>query len=86
MDKKILDAVWDVLMGQVDSNNYGMMGTYKVKFSNVALLRKENISVSLDRAVVEKNGQAVYKIQRKYAAKKVNGMYSELKPKLIAVA
>ena len=84
MDKKTKDAIMDVLMGQIDSNNYGLVGRYKVQFSNISLLRKANITVSLSRGVVEKDGVAIFKVQRNYAAKKINGMYIELKPKLIA--
>lgn len=85
MEKKIKDAIMDVLMEQVDRGNNGMLGRYKVQFSNISLLRKENISVSLERGWVKQDDKVLYKVQRNFASRKVNGMYAELKPKLIAV-
>ena len=81
-DKQIKNAIMDVLKARVDRENYGMMSRASASMKNIMLLADNNIDIDRNMRFVTKDGEKIFKIKRKYASKKVNGMYKELTPTL----
>ena len=77
---ELKSAVMDVLQGKIDRDNYGMSSRYHVDFQSQKIWTNNKISVRGN--TVYKNGTPIFKIERKYASKKSDGMYKELKPVL----
>lgn len=84
MEKRILEALQRVIEVQTDSNNYGMLSTKKYRFDDIKILKNAGVNWS-DGNTITQNGKPILKIDRRYAARKINGMYKELKPKLEAI-
>lgn len=80
--KELKNAVLDSVMHQIDRSNNGMLSRYKVSASNMLLLYKNNIRVSLDKCIVynEETNEVIAKIKRKFSSRKTNLCYKELKP------
>jgi len=80
MNKQLKDAATRVLLAKIDRQNYGMFGNVKVSARDQMDLR--NAGITSDDNYIYEHGAKVYKINRRYAAKKVDGMYKQLKPQL----
>lgn len=83
MTKEVKDAVMRCLMYNIDQENYGMFATRKYSWEDAHILKRNGVSIS-DSAVLV-NDEIVYLIKRKYSSRKVDGMYKQLKPRLIPV-
>lgn len=78
-------AIQEMVMVQIDRCNYGMLSKKDISYNSLKTLRNADITVNFDKRIVVKNDIPIYEIKAKYAAKKVNGMYKLLKPKLIEI-
>lgn len=67
----------------IDHSNYGMLSSTSVGWDTIIFLR--NHKITFTDSYVLQNGNPIYKINRRYAAKKRNGMYKELKPTLTPI-
>lgn len=82
-NKEIRNAILDILKANIDRENYGILGKYRVNPQSYKILAKANIKIS-GNSVLE-NGKEIYHIQRKYSTKKRDGMYKQLVPSLVPV-
>ena len=83
MTKEVKDAVMRCLMYNIDWENYGIFATRKFSWEDARVLKQNGISIS-DSAVL-KDDEIIFLIERRYATRKVDGMYKQLKPRLIPV-
>ena len=79
-EKKIKDAVMDTLKGQIAYHNDGMRSTYRS--SEQSFRTMTQFKVKIEGNTVTRNGEPMFKIHRRYAAKKTQGCYRELMPTL----
>ena len=79
-EKKIKDAVMDALKGQIAYHNDGMRSTYRS--SEQSFRTMTQFKVKIEGNTVTRNGEPMFKIHRRYAAKKTQGCYRELMPTL----
>ena len=79
-EKKIKEAVMDSLKGQIAYANDGMRSTYKTSMqSNKTMIQ---FNVRIEGNTVTRNGEPMFKIHRRHAARKTQGCYRELMPTL----
>lgn len=83
--KQIEAAIIDSLMTMIDRSNYGMCSNRHTKDSSFKILDDEHIKIYRRENIVTKDGEPFYKINNRYATRKVNGMYKELKPVLVPI-
>jgi hypothetical protein len=74
------DAVKRILASRADRRNNGMFSTVRAYPSDEFTLR--NGRVVIDGSTILKNGLPILKIVTRYAARKTEGCYKELQPKL----
>lgn len=84
-EKEIKKAILDVLNDSIDKGNYGLNSRYRVDYHSVNLLHVENVRVDNNKNIVTKDGTPIYKINRRHASRKQNGMYKELTPTITAI-
>lgn len=80
MEKLLRNAVMEQLLCAIDHGNYGMLSTRRVSLDTFHLLATNCIRIKGNKVL--QNGIEVAKIERRYASRKVCGMYKELKPKV----
>lgn len=80
MERKM---ILNYLMYQIDRNNYGLLSTFKPDNQALKYIRDNNIQIKGNKVI--KDGEPIYNIIRKYASKKINGMYKELSPELVSI-
>ena len=83
-EKKIKDAVMDTLKGQIAYHNDGMRSTYRS--SEQSFRTMAQYKVKIEGNTVTRNGETMFKIHRRHAARKTQGCYRELMPTLEYVA
>ena len=79
-EKKIKDAVMDTLKGQIAYHNDGMRSTYRS--SEQSFRTMAQYKVKIEGNTVTRNGEPLFKIHRRHAARKTQGCYRELMPTL----
>ena len=79
-EKKIKDAVMDVLKGQIAHSNDGMLSTYRTSEQSHRTLRQHNVKI--EGNTVTQNGEPMFAIHRRHSEKKTKGCYRELTPTL----
>ena len=79
-EKEIKAAVMDTLKGQIAYNNDGMRASYRASNHSFNLLARNGVRI--DGNTVTQNGEPLFKIHRRYAARKTQGCYRELMPTL----
>lgn len=79
-EKKIKDAVMDTLKGQIAYHNDGMRSTYRS--SEQSFRTMAQYKVKIEGSTVTRNGEPMFKIHRRHAARKTQGCYRELLPTL----
>lgn len=84
-ETKIKNAIMECLMAVIDRENYGMMSTKSASIEASNVLRQNGIKVDYRNGIVYKDESPLYKIRRKYAKRKANGFYKQLKPTLEAI-
>lgn len=82
MKKELMQALTRVIQVQIDNSNYGIFGNSRSSFSDIMMLNNERISFDMNTNYIYQNGNKAFKIVRRYAAKKQQGMYKQLKPEL----
>ena len=79
-EKEIKAAVMDTLMGQIAYHNDGMRATYRSSNHSFNLLARNGVRI--EGNTVTQNGEPLFKIHRRHAARKTQGCYRELVPTL----
>ena len=79
-EKAIKAAVMDTLKGQIAYNNDGMRATYRSSNHSFNLLARNGVRI--EGNTVTQNGEPLFKIHRRHAARKTQGCYRELMPTL----
>ena len=79
-EKKIKDAVMDTLKGQIAYHNDGMRSTYRS--SEQSFRTMAQYKVKIEGSTVTRNGEPMFKVHRRHAARKTQGCYRELMPTL----
>ena len=79
-EKEIKAAVMDTLKGQIAYNNDGMRASYRASNHSFNLLARNGVRI--DGNTVTQNGEPLFKIHRRHAARKTQGCYRELMPTL----
>lgn len=79
-EKKIKEAVMDSLKGQIAYANDGMRSTYKTSMQSHKTMIQFNVRI--EGNTVTRNGEPLFKIHRRHAARKTQGCYRELMPTL----
>lgn len=79
-EKKIKDAVMDTLKARIAYSNDGMMSTVKSSEQSHKIMAQ--YKVKIDGNTVTQNGEPLFAIHRRYAARKTQGCYRELTPTL----
>ena len=79
-EKKIKDAVMDALKGQIAYHNDGMRSTYRS--SEQSFRTMAQYKVKIEGSTVTRNGEPIFKVHRRHAARKTQGCYRELMPTL----
>ena len=79
-EKEIKAAVMDTLKGQIAYNNDGMRASYRVSNHSFNLLARNGVRI--EGNTVTQNGEPLFKIHRRHAARKTQGCYRELVPTL----
>lgn len=79
-EKEIKVAVMDTLKGQIAYNNDGMRASYRASNHSFNLLARNGVKI--EGNTVTQNGEALFKIHRRHAARKTQGCYRELLPTL----
>ena len=79
-EKEIKAAVMDTLKGQIAYNNDGMRATYRASNHSFNLLARNGVKI--EGNTVTQNGEPLFKIHRRHAARKTQGCYRELMPTL----
>ena len=79
-EKAIKAAVMDTLKGQIAYNNDGMRASYRASNHSFNLLARNGVRI--EGNTVTQNGEPLFKIHRRHAARKTQGCYRELLPTL----
>ena len=79
-EKKIKEAVMDTLKGQIAYHNDGMRSTYRS--SEQSFRTMAQYKVKIEGNTVTRNGEPMFKVHRRHAARKTQGCYRELMPTL----
>lgn len=79
-EKEIKAAVMDTLKGQIAYNNDGMRASYRASNHSFNLLARNGVRI--EGNTVTQNGEPLFKIHRRHAARKTQGRYRELMPTL----
>ena len=79
-EKEIKAAVMDTLKGQIAYNNDGMRASYRASNHSFNLLARSGVKI--EGNTVTQNGEPLFKIHRRHAARKTQGCYRELMPTL----
>ena len=79
-EKEIKAAVMDTLKGQIAYNNDGMRASYRASNHSFNLLARNGVKI--EGNTVTQNGEPLFKIHRRHAARKTQGCYRELMPTL----
>ena len=79
-EKEIKAAVMDTLKGQIAYNNDGMRASYRASNHSFNLLARNGVRI--EGNTVTQNGEPLFKIHRRLAARKTQGCYRELMPAL----
>ena len=79
-EKKIKDTVMDTLKGQIAYHNDGMRSTYRS--SEQSFRTMAQYKVKIEGSTVTRNGEPMFKVHRRHAARKTQGCYRELMPTL----
>lgn len=79
-EKEIKAAVMDTLKGQIAYNNDGMRASYRTSNHSFNLLARNGVKI--EGNTVTQNGEPLFKIHRRHAARKTQGCYRELMPTL----
>ena len=79
-EKKIKAAIMDTLKGQIAYNNDGMRASYRSSNHSFNLLARNGVRI--EGNTVTQNGEPLFKIHRRHAARKTQGCYRELMPTL----
>ena len=79
-EKEIKAAVMDTLKGQIAYNNDGMRASYRASNHSFNLLARNGVRI--EGNMVTQNGEPLFKIHRRHAARKTQGCYRELMPTL----
>ena len=79
-EKEIKVAVMDTLKGQIAYNNDGMRASYRASNHSFNLLARNGVRI--EGNTVTQNGEPLFKIHRRHAARKTQGCYRELMPTL----
>ena len=79
-EKAIKAAVMDTLKGQIAYNNDGMRASYRASNHSFNLLARNGVRI--EGNTVTQNGEPLFKIHRRHAARKTQGCYRELMPTL----
>ena len=69
-------------MVRIDYGNYGMFSTKRLDFSDIRFLERNKIRIDSQKDLVTIDEIPTYRIKRKCAKRKAQGMYKELKPTL----
>ena len=79
-EKEIKAAVMDTLKGQIAYNNDGMRASCRASNHSFNLLARNGVRI--EGNTVTQNGEPLFKIHRRHAARKTQGCYRELLPTL----
>jgi len=79
-EKKIKDAVMDVLKGRIAHSNDGMLSTYRTSEQSLRTMRQNNVKIEGNTVI--QNGEPMFAIHRRHSEKKTKGCYRELTPTL----
>lgn len=79
-EKKIKEAVMDTLKGQIAYANDGMRSTYRTSVQSHKTMIQFNVRI--EKNTVTRDGEPMFAIHRRHAAKKTQGCYRELTPTL----
>ena len=79
-EKAIKAAVMDTLKGQIAYHNDGMRASYRASNHSFNLLARNGVKI--EGNTVTQNGEPLFKIHRRHAARKTQGCYRELMPTL----
>ena len=79
-EKEIKAAVMDTLKGQIAYHNDGMRASYRASNHSFNLLARNGVKI--EGNTVTQNGESLFKIHRRHAARKTQGCYRELMPTL----
>ena len=74
-EKEIKAAVMDTLKGQIAYHNDGMRASYRASNHSFNLLARNGVKI--EGNTVTQNGEPLFKIHRRHAARKTQGCYRE---------
>lgn len=80
VEKKIKDAVTDILKEQIAYSNDGMLSKYKASEQSRRVMWENKIKI--ENNTVTQNGEPLFSIHRRYSSRKTQGCYRELNPTL----
>lgn len=79
-ERKIRDAVMDTLKAQIAHGNDGILSSYRASDQSFRIMMQHKVRI--DGNTVTRNGEPLFAIHRRHAARKTQGCYRELVPKL----
>ena len=79
-EKKIKDAVMDTLKARIAYANDGMMSTVKASEQSHKIMAQNKVKI--EGNTVTQNGEPMFEVHRRHAARKTQGCYRELTPTL----
>lgn len=79
IDNRIKQAINNYIDVQREYNNVGMFSK-QINKNVIRLLYSNHIRVFYEKGIIEQNGRTIATITKRYASRKKNGCYKELKP------
>lgn len=82
MTKQERETAFHIIQSHLDFENYGMTAPtrYRGTMRERMDFRESGWFVDWNHSVITLNDEVAYRIHKKYASRKVNGMYKCLKP------
>ena len=80
IDNRIKQAITNYFDVQRDYNYLGMLSNKRINPNDIRMLNNNHIRIFSVGGRIEKNGEVIATITKRYASRKTNGTYRELKP------
>lgn len=80
IDNRIKKAITNYIDVQRDYNYLGMLSNKRINSNDMRLLNGNHIRIYYEEGRIERNGEVIATIKKRFASRKTNGTYKELKP------
>ena len=80
LDNKIKRAINNYIDVQREYNYLGMLSNKRINPNDLRVLNNNRIRIFYESGRIEQHGEVIATIKKRYAARKTNGCYKELKP------